>query len=771
MKIKLNIRQKILLFVLSASIILYVISMGFVIIQSRTSAFNQAIDLTKTTAEKGASDLKVLIERDLSLVRTLAESFVIYDKMEEEEWLNMMHKMYRPLFNLNPHFYAIWDSWEYKYFKPGWDKDHGRSAFSIWREGGKIKEKLEERSLDGDPPLYGAFKKNKKEAIWEPYLDNSTAVTEKLLMASLCAPTMINGEFRGMVGIDITLDQFQDIVADINPFEEENGENNNIYSMLISNGGIIAGHPDNNMINKTIQEVYPEDYKKHNIGEMIKKGQSIQYISRDKYGKGAFYFYAPIEIAKTGTPWSLCISVPLDKINEKADKNFRISLIIGIAVIFVLAILLSAISRTISNPIVKVTKVLNRLSNGEIDNEMIQKINSGDEIEQMANALNTAIEGLNEKNEFATQIGHGNLEVELDALSERDALGISLREMRLSLKKAKEEEEKLKEEDTKRRWTNEGLATFGDILRQNYTDQTELSYSIIKNLVHYLNANQGGIFIKDDKIDEGDKDVFLLDAAFAFDRRKFLKKEIELGDGLVGTCAIEKQTIYLTDIPEDYIEITSGLGGSNPKSILIVPLRLEEDVYGILEIASFNTIEPHEIEFVEKIGENIASTISAVKVNTRTTMLLEKSQQQAEEMAAQEEEMRQNLEELQATQEEMARKRAEGEAIEDAMNSSVGIIEMDMNKRIINVNDYLVDIIGVQKEELVGKFHFDLMTDERINEHEYNEIWKGLPVGQKYQSKSTYFFTHRGKKFKESFVPARDEAGDYAKVILVLNEI
>ena len=74
---------------------------------------------------------------------------------------------------------------------------------------GKVSEKLEERSLTGDPNLYGAFKQMKMEAIWEPYLDESTAVTQRVLMASLCVPTIINGEYRGMVGLDITLDQFQ----------------------------------------------------------------------------------------------------------------------------------------------------------------------------------------------------------------------------------------------------------------------------------------------------------------------------------------------------------------------------------------------------------------------------------------------------------------------------------------------------------------------------------------------------------------------------------
>lgn len=737
--------------------------MGFVILKSRTSAYNQAIELTNTHAKKAAADVKFLIERDMSLVRTLAKGFVVYDEMEEADWLDLMKKMYRPLYAANPQFYALWDSWEMKYFKPGWDKDYGRNSFQIWKENGILLEKLEERSLTGDPELYGTFKKGAVEAIWEPYLDNSTAVTEKHLMASLCVPTLIDGEYRGMVGVDILLDQFQKIVETIKPFEEG-------YAFLISNGGIIAGHPTSEYINKNISEVYEEDFNNNAIGAKIKTGESFNYISRDKFGNGHYFTYEPITVAETGTPWSLCVSVPLDQINMEADKNFRISLIIGIFVILILAVLLTIIALNISNPISKLTSSIKRLANGEISKDMIQDIDSGDEIEEMGIALNRAIEGLTEKNLFATEIGAGNLNKELDLISENDILGESLIEMQTSLKKAKEDEENLKKEDQKRRWSNEGLAKFGDILRQNYNELSDLSYSIIKNLVHYLGANQGGLFVKDETLDEGEQDRFLLDAAFAFDRRKYINKEVEIGDGLVGTCAIEKQTVYITDIPQDYVEITSGLGGANPNALLIVPLKLEDDVYGIIEIASFKQLEQHEIEFVEKLGESIASTIASVKVNARTAMLLEKSQQQAEEMAAQEEEMRQNLEELQATQEEMARKRAESEAMEEALNSSVGILELDFNKRIISCNDLLLTTINLQEEDINGKFHFDFILDERINSEEYIHIWNSLKSGEKVKDKAMYSFNGKESMFNESYVPVQDENGDYSKVILVLTE-
>jgi transcriptional regulator with GAF, ATPase, and Fis domain len=134
---------------------------------------------------------------------------------------------------------------------------------------------------------------------------------------------------------------------------------------------------------------------------------------------------------------------------------------------------------------------------------------------------------------------------------------------------------------------------------------------------------------------------------------------MEVGEGLVGRCVQEKEAIYLTEIPNNYISITSGLGTANPTCLLLMPLKVNEQIFGVLELASFTTLESYQIDFIAKIAESIGAAISTVDTNKRTKQLLEKAQQQAEELRAQEEEMRQNMEELTATQEEMRRKEKE----------------------------------------------------------------------------------------------------------------
>jgi GAF domain-containing protein len=208
----------------------------------------------------------------------------------------------------------------------------------------------------------------------------------------------------------------------------------------------------------------------------------------------------------------------------------------------------------------------------------------------------------------------------------------------------------------KRVWSTEGLSKLTEIIRNSEQHTKELTFQSTKYLTEYLGAQQGSLFILvQDEDDENQKHLELT-AAYAFDRRKFSNKKLEIGQGLVGQTYRERETLLLTEIPQDYTFIKSGLGDSTPTCLAIVPMMYNENVQALIELASFNKFESHEIEFLEKVGEYVASAISTTQNNEKTRILLEQMQQQAEEMRAQEEELRQNMEELEATQEEMRRK-------------------------------------------------------------------------------------------------------------------
>jgi GAF domain len=332
---------------------------------------------------------------------------------------------------------------------------------------------------------------------------------------------------------------------------------------------------------------------------------------------------------------------------RKSTRNLRnITLILGFAIIVLGLLSAYLLVRNITGPINYIKDVVVKLGRGELVDDK-RKNFSNDEIGEMAVATDNLVSGLKATTGFAENIGNGKYDSEFTPLSDHDVLGNALLNMRGNLAK-------VAEEDKKRNWTTEGIAKFGEILRGNNSDVQKLCDEIIGNLVKYMKANQGALYIIDET-DESEEKTMSMISCYAWDKKKFINQKIHRGEGLAGQAWQEMDAIYLTDVPQNYIKITSGLGDANPTSILIMPLKVNDQIYGVAELASFSSMADFEIDFVKKVAESIASTVSTVKINERTQKLLTESQQMTEEMRAQEEEMRQNMEELQATQEGMKR--------------------------------------------------------------------------------------------------------------------
>jgi len=358
------------------------------------------------------------------------------------------------------------------------------------------------------------------------------------------------------------------------------------------------------------------------------------------------------------------------------------------------------------------TYVFNSLDNVDCDNE-----------EEIKSRLLT---NLKKAREFIKAISSGNYGIEWEGMNEqnkeanRDSIAGELIHMR-------EQMEAVKQQDQIRIWTTEGLSKFGEIIRNNQDNFDKLSESLISNVVNYLGAKVGGLFILEE--DEKDNKKYLsLRACYAYDRKKFITKRTEIGEGMIGQCYLEGHTIHLAKVPDNYLTITSGLGGANPNSLLVIPLRTNDKIEGVLELASLKPFKPHEIEFLEKLGELLASSIINVKSGEKTTQLLAVSREQAEEMRAQEEEMRQNMEELEATQEQMNRTVEELGTIRSTLEKEKYLLDSlmdnipdaiyfkDQQSKFIRLSKYLADIFHRKVDELIGKSDFDFQDHAHAQE-------------------------------------------------------
>jgi len=311
---------------------------------------------------------------------------------------------------------------------------------------------------------------------------------------------------------------------------------------------------------------------------------------------------------------------------EKSLKKFTNRIIFSGIILIVMVLLIAFLFvNSMLSPLNNIRRVVLSMSKGKLPENKIPI--SSDEIGQMGDALNNLILGLKEKSNFAQEIESGKFKGEFKISGKDDILGNSLLAMRNSLAEASKHEEIRHKENEERSWITQGISEFNEIVRDHTGTQEEFGLIAINKLTRYINAQVGGLYIINH---EEEETILELIAFYAYDRHKFFEQRILPGQNLVGQCYLEKDTIFLTDIPEGYIKISSGLGKEDAKSVLIVPLIVNEKIFGIIELASLNIFELYQIEFIEKVSEIFASTISTIQNNMQTSRLVEELQEKTE---------------------------------------------------------------------------------------------------------------------------------------------
>ncbi|MBU8893457.1 MAG: HAMP domain-containing protein [Bacteroidales bacterium] len=455
MKIKLKIRHKIQFFVLLTTIVVYASAIGYISTKSKNMAFDDAITISDNYVRGAADEVKIYLEKYFTSVKDLSNTFKVYKDIEEVNRRDVISNIMIKSLQSNPDFLSVWSTWEpwsidsldNLYINKTGSSIVGNFGHLYYKEKGLVvlDESIESNAVSVySEHYYQLPKKTGKPVILDPYYYSYTKnKSEEVLETSIVSPIIVDNRFLGVIGVDIQLAQFQEIINNIKPFE-------NSIAFLMSNNGVYVANPNPEFIGKTVIELFPDEAKEQGVMEHIASGEFLSYSVVGLDGSMYYVAYSPIQIGNTDTPWSLGIAVSIDHVMSKANRNFMISRIVGFVGLLILSLVIYYISNNITNPILKITSFLKKLSKGHIDTNMYVDIKSGDEIEEMGEALNKSITGLIEKTVFARDIGNGNFETDVELLSDQDILGESLIDMRDKLKKAQEEENLRKAEEEKR---------------------------------------------------------------------------------------------------------------------------------------------------------------------------------------------------------------------------------------------------------------------------------------------------------------------------------
>jgi HAMP domain-containing protein/signal transduction histidine kinase len=250
-----------------------------------------------------------------------------------------------------------------------------------------------------------------------------------------------------------------------------------------------------------------------------------------------------------------------------------------------------------------------------------------DNVNQLAARLTTQVRAIAE---VATAVTTGDLtrSIAVEALGEVAALKDNINEM---IRNLRETTVKNNEQD----WLKTNMAKFSRML-QGQKDLLAVGKLILSELAPLVNVQQGVFYIMEAA---GDEPVLKLLASYAYRERKHLDNVFKLGEGLVGQCALEKERIIVTGAPPDYIRITSGLGEAAPQNIIVIPAVFEGQVKAVMELASFERLNPTHLTFLDQLTESIGIVVNTIEANTRTEDLLKQSQSLAKELQSQQQEL------------------------------------------------------------------------------------------------------------------------------------
>src|SRR4051812_22686206 len=283
-----------------------------------------------------------------------------------------------------------------------------------------------------------------------------------------------------------------------------------------------------------------------------------------------------------------------------------------------------------------------------------------DNVNQLAGTLTTQLRAISEVSQAVTQ-GDLTRSIAVEAQGEVAELKDTINQMIANLAETTRTNQ---EQD----WLNSNMARFTGML-QGERDLETVSRLIMSELTPLVGSQHGAFFLMESPDGEGDDFELRLISSYGYKQRKNVPTHFKIGEGLVGQSALELKPILVTQAPEDYVRITSGLGESAPVNVIVLPVLFEDQVMAVVELASFQRFAPVQQTFLEQLAESIGVVLNTIQANMRTEELLEQSQELTQELQSQSEELQAQQEELQQTNKELEEQAASLKASEELLQT------------------------------------------------------------------------------------------------------
>ncbi|MDR1175620.1 MAG: methyl-accepting chemotaxis protein [Treponema sp.] len=391
-----KIGKKLILMIIAITLSGIGILLGTVLNSSRKQIVSLINNEMRNLAEKEASDLGIWLESSFRIARTLSQSMESFEEIEPAQRRFFYNLLLKRMVEANPEIAAIWTCWEPNALD-GLDAQYANTPgtdatgrfISYWErtsDGGVGLEASVDYTVSGAGDYYLIPMQTGKETVVEPYPYDINGIST--LITTLAVPVKNRGRNVGVVGVDLALTRIQTAAEDINPYEGS-------AASVFTNDGLVAGYFDVARLGKTMDEAYAYAAGPYlnDMKAAIKNGVEFDFIN-DIDVNGTIMRYdvlsVPLTIGRTDTPWSLSIGVPQKVINAPVTRMLRLSIIISVVMLLVIAAAAFLLARSISTPLGQMVTVVSGLGEGDLTGQL--HIKRRDEIGDMAVVFNGTLE-------------------------------------------------------------------------------------------------------------------------------------------------------------------------------------------------------------------------------------------------------------------------------------------------------------------------------------------------------------------------------------------
>ncbi len=484
--------------------------------------------------------------------------------------------------------------------------------------------------------------------------------------------------------------------------------------------------------------------------EAALNGDSGHWITHNYRGERVLSAYAPLTVGDKR--WALIAEM---SVAEAFAPIRELEILVGVLA-FILVVLIwlfvNRFTRHLITPLLRVNHHLKSMAQGRLAEDNLE-YRGRDEIAEIVNSAHQLKSAFRSTMDQAHAIAAGDYSQEVRLLSDHDQLGIALRDMTRTLRQViaqanaiaagdySREVRLLSERDQLGEALLKMTRTLREVTARNEEARRQLEYEnaqksqqdwvksgqtglneqmggeqelndlgkhILSFLAGYVGAQVGTFYVYKETVNHQEPDRLKLIATYAYKRRKTLNGEIELGEGLVGQAALERETILVSQLPEDYIPVQSSLGNAPPRYLLLLPFLYETNLKGVMELGRFEPFEEIHLDFLEQVLPAIGIAVNTTESRARLRELLQQSRTQTEELQTQAEELQSQQEELRQTNEELEERTRDLERQKEAIRQKNQ--ELEKTRAAIEQKAEELELASKYKSEFLANMSHELRT-------------------------------------------------------------